>query len=292
MSQPLTIAPYASAYVNTSELFPTGTFTGSATVTSDRPLAAAELTLFLKDVASLRALTATEAGMSQLLPNVTRRVKNDGSLGMWNELYVRNEGVTATDITVEYFARDGVSKLTVTHDAVPPHGLAIFNTHDQAFKKLGKRFIGWVRITSSAAPVASDALVVRSKGKQLGGVNGVNETVATGRTRCADVQYTSSSVSSLYVLNADPTKAAQVQARIYDQAKGQQMGEFVINVPANGQYALTPPKGPMGAIRLNFRGALTLSPQGDGSKTILALIKTQALNGKRKVISQAVYMCR
>jgi hypothetical protein len=240
----------------------------------------------------MRAYTPSDAGASMLVPVVTRKVRGNGTIAAWTELYVRNQDTLPTDVTVEFFTATGESKGTVTRANVPAGGMVALLTRDTEMKFLGKKFNGWARVTSSGAPLAVEVLGAQGTGKQLSAVNAVSGTNAGERVMCGDLRVDATSKPILTLLNGDATQAANVRLRVYDAQNGAQVADVTVNVNASSAYSVTAPRGFYQFLQPKFRGMLRITTEQDGAREIVALMRTHALNAKGRVTSTSAYVCR
>lgn len=288
LTHPVAIPPSASVYVNTDDLFGTNTFLGSARITSNRTIAAAELSMNMQDTASFDALTPRDESSKHIIPGVERKRRKDGQINAWNELYVRNNGTVPTDITVKYFNKKGQVKGTVKRTNVPPGGLAIFIGKDSEFDFLGKKYTGWAAVNGApGSRLAVHSLSARVRGKQWMGVESILRERVNGRGVCGYVRSTEKTKSVVSILNTHKKKNALVHVRFYSHAKGKLAGSLDIVVKPNETISLTAQNG----IPANFQGIALVNSDTTGSQKVVSMVTTQTLDGKR-IRSINGYLCR
>lgn len=287
LAHPVSIAPYASAYVNTTDLFPDTLFAGSARITSDQTLAAAELLTGAQDTASLRALTSSDAGTRLVAPGIQRKLGKKNKVNAWNDLFVRNGANAPTDITVSYYNRTGQLKSKVTRSNVAAGGLARFNTGLDEFGALGKSFVGWAAIASTQnAPLAVYSLASKARGKQVVGIGALPRSRLNGSAVCGDVSATVKEKSVVTIINTDSKTKAAVHVRFFNQADGAPITQLDVQVAPNGQFQLDAQNG----LPANFQGLAILKTEGK-NKSIAALVTTQTVQGTR-ALGISGYVCR
>lgn len=288
LAHPVGIPPRASVYLKTDDLFGATAFVGSAVITADQPLAAAELTTYKQDTASLRAYTVQDEGTRLVAPGVERKRNKKDTLTAWNELYVRNNGAAAADIKVEYYSQKGDKTGTITRTNIPAGGLAMFDTSTAEFQFLGKKFVGWASVESTGdTPIVVHSLAAQGRGKQFVGVGGVARPQINGRSVCGSVSTSAKVRSTLTLSNPRGKEDAVVRVRLYDREEGAQVSDFNVAVKSNAQAKITTENG----LPTNFQGIALVGVDGGDSRSIIAMVTTQTLNGKR-VQSTSGYVCR
>lgn len=287
LAHPVTISPYASAYVNTTDLFPNTSFVGSARITSTQPLAAAEVLTGAQDTASLRALNSSDVGTRLVVPGIERKLGKKNRVNAWSDLFVRNEGAAPTDITVSYYSRTGQLKGKGTRSSVAAGGLARFNTGLDEFAALGKKFSGWATVASTQnAPLAVYSLASKSRGKQLVGIGALPRSRLNGSAVCGDVSVSVKETSVITMINSDSKDKAVVHVRLFAQVDGAHVAQLDIAVAPNGQRDLSSQNG----LPANFQGLAILKTEGK-NKSIAAMVTTQTVQGKR-ALGVSGYVCR
>lgn len=287
LSEPLSIPARASVYLKTDDLFGATPFDGSAVITGDQSLAAAELTTYQQDTASLRAYMATDAASRLVVSGMTQKKNKQGTVTAWQEIFVRNQSNAATDITLQFYNQKGDLVGSVGRSGVPAGGLAILDTRNPEFSFLGKKFSGWANIESTnQAPLLAHALASIGQGKQRVGYGGIARAAVTGRSVCGDIRTTNGQTSALTLMNPRNKGSAAVRLRLYARADGGLVKDFFVTVSGNGQTRVTTANG----LPKNFEGLAIVSPEGKDSKSILAMVTTQTKKGKTK--STSGYVCR
>jgi len=287
-THPLTIPARASVYLNTTALFGANSFVGSARITANQSLAAAELVMLGQETASLHALNANDEGSDQVVPLVERARRKDGTIKTWTELYVRNNGAAATDITVAFYNRKGEVKGSVTRANVPAGGVAVFSTRESEFEFLSKKFSGWANVTSLAdTPLAIHSLGARASGKQWFGGGAVENHLANARNVCGVVSSTGNQRSVITLVNMHADKKAKVQVRLFAGEDGAQVKTIELQVAPHAQTKITPKNG----LPLNFQGLSVLTSEGQSSRELVVQVTTQMLDGRR-ARSVSGYVCR
>lgn len=288
LAYPVSIPPNASAYLNTDDLFGTNVFVGSARITSNRTIAAAEIAMNMQDTASFDGLTTRDESNKHVVPVVERKRRKDGTINTWNELYVRNNGTTATDITVKYFNKKGQVKGIVKRSNVPAGGLATFVTRESEFDFLGNKYSGRVVVSgASGAKLVVHSLGARVRGKQWMGVESIIRQRVNGRGVCADVRSTAKNKTVLALTNVHRKKNALVHLRFYSHIKGKPAGSVDITLGPDETAYLDDRNGIPG----NFEGIALINADPGSSQELVAMAVTQTLEGKR-VKSISGYLCR
>lgn len=220
------IAPLASAYFNTNTLFPSGTFLGTAEISSSGgvALAGGEQTRYMQDTASFRALSSADESTTTLYVGfVERRRNSTGTPISWSEIYARNDGGSPTDITAKFYSAAGalMNAVTTTRAQVPANGLAQFITKAPAFQSLTNAtayFKGWAAITSvGSQPIALYSLEAQNSGARLFGMNGI--TATGSKFACGDTFRIASPAqySAINIVNPNASGNATVAIKVYKQ---------------------------------------------------------------------------
>ncbi len=292
IAHPLSLPPFASAYVNTDDLIPGIRFFGSAEISASQPVAAAEINLYRRDTASFRGHTAEEEHRTLVFPLSQRKQKATGVWVAWSEFYIRNEGDQATDVKVEFYRPNGKLRETITRTNVPPNGLARMVLRSDEFASLGTKYKGWARIISGGAPLSVEVLSVQNRGTILSAVQGQPNTLAAPRAMCADFRYGPKTRSVLTILNLEKNKTAFIRARAFNGVDGKQVADIRFQVNPYARLSLARGRGPLAVIPETFNGILAVNTEGIGSKRIVVHSKTLALNANKRGISASAYICR
>lgn len=288
LARPLTIAPRASVYLDTAALFGAIDFLGSAQITANQRLAAVALASLKQETASVRALTPQEESAQPVVPLVERKRNAQGVLTGWSEVYIRNNGLAPTDITVKFISQQGKEKASVTRADVPVGGLAVFDLRSNEFQALGKKFTGWARVSSTnKTPLLAQVFIARGRGKHWIGLSADERARANRRNVCGDVRVSAKQSSVVTLLNADRKEIARVQIRFYSGEDGAPVAELEREVAPNTQIKLTPADG----LPQDFQGIAIMSVNQDFSRAVVATVLTQMREGK-KVLSTRGYVCR
>jgi hypothetical protein len=287
LSHPLSIPPNASVYLNTDDLFGSTQFLGSARITADRTLAAAELTLNKHDSASFDALYERDSNNKHVVLGIERKRRKDGKLNGWNELYVRNDEGAPSDITVKYYKKTGKVSGKLTRKNVPPGGLAVFDTREADLNFLGLRFSGWATVTGkNGARVSVHSLASRTRAKQWMGLESIVRSRINGRGVCGDLQANPAGKSILTLVNTHAKQKALVHLRFYKHEKGQALGSHDLELKPNSQISLVPGKG----LPTNFRGIVLIDANTGDAGRIVAMVTTQTFkNGVAN--GTTAYLC-
>jgi hypothetical protein len=287
LAQALTIAPRASAYLDTRDLFGANDFLGSARITADQRVAAVELSAFGQGTASVRALVAEEASPQLIVPMLERRRNAKRGMVVWSLVYVRNNGDAPTDITLRLFTEQGDKKANATRASVPAGGLAVFDLRADEFKSLGKKFIGWARAASTdKTPLAASAFVARARGKQWNATGAVARARVKGRSVCGDVRVTAKQTAILTLLNPNAREMARVKLNLYAGEDGAPVAEMEREIGPNGQIRITSANG----LPNDFRGIAIVSTDAAFAREVVAAVLTQTRDGKRVTATRG-YVC-
>jgi hypothetical protein len=262
------LAPLASHYFNTNAIFPSGTFTGTAQVsaTGGAALAGSEQTRFMKDTASFRALTSADEATTLYVGFVERRRNSAGTPTSWSEIYVRNDGSNATDITAQFYSQTGAPALAVTRTAVPPNGIAQFLTNGGEFKSFtqpGAYFKGWTRITSSGQPLALYSLDAQNSGARLFGMEGM--TSPGSKFACGDaLRLDSPSQPQFSTINIVNPNASAVNAtvRLYSAGNGAAAGTKTVKVGSKNLVSVVLSDAAFANAGTSFEGLAVVSSPG------------------------------
>jgi hypothetical protein len=209
----------------------------------------------------------------------------------WSEIYVRNDGSIATDITAQFYSAAGalMNAVTTTRHQVPANGMAQFLTNAPEFKSLTQPtayFKGWATITSSGQPLALYSLDAQNGGVRLFGMDGI--TAPGARFACGDaLRYDSTSqYSTINIVNANAS-AANVTVKLYKASNGAGAGAKTVKVGANKLVSVVLSDGAFANAGLNFEGlavvsspsphifASVYSPYGGGGVTFYNCLRLQ-----------------
>lgn len=276
-SQTLTaVPPLASRYFDTGSNFGlSAPFTGSAEISSSGgvALAGGEQTRYMQDTASFRALSSADDAPTLYVGFVERRRNSTGTPISWSEIYVRNDGGSATDITAKFYSAAGVqmSGLPTTatfRPGVQPNGQASFVTKNPGFQSLTPPstayFKGWAMITSSGSqPLSLYSLEAQNSGNRLFGTNGV--TATGNKFACGDTfRYTSPSQNSqINIVNPNST-AASVTVKLYKQngSTGSTGWTKTLSVPARRLVTFALSDAAFNAVGSTFEGLAVVTATG------------------------------
>ncbi len=286
ISRALTLAARASAYLDTQDLFGDTPFLGSARITANQPIAAAELVSW-RDTASVRALTTRDEDNRLVVSNLERRTRKDGKLKAWSTLLIRNNGNAATDLVVSYYNAQGKLKGKIVRANVPADALVVLDTRADEFQFLGKNFSGWASVSATdKTPLVVHSLATRGRGKHVSAIGGVGRTRINGRNVCGEVRVTASQKSVLTLLN--PRKhAARARIRLYAHAGGAPVAVLERELAPRAQIQITAQDG----LPQNFEGIAIVGADQELSRPLVATVLTQTLHGKR-ASSTSGYLCR
>jgi hypothetical protein len=278
---PVNVPPLASTYFDSMTLFGTSSFSYTVRVDSTTNVAAAEQVLYMKDTASVRGLTTAEQGTTLLLNNIERKMSGSTALN-WSEIYVRNNGGSAANVTVTfYLGSTGAVKTTLGPTTIPPNGYALFST--RALTALSTAFTGYAKVTSDQS-VAVEWLEINSPattslGAKFFAYNGVPSTQYSSNWVCGNVwrkttnptQYTTLKIVNVDTATANlsvklflPTTGAQKVAKTYTLAAGRQL-----SIALNGSA--------FSGAGTNFNG-MSLVQSTNGKKIVVTALTTYGAN--------------
>lgn len=286
---PTSVQPLASVYFNTNSIsFPTSPFIGSAKITADQNIAAAEQTLFAKDTASFRGLTASDEGTTLYVPVIERRVNVNGVPNAWSETYVRNNGIAATNISVQYYSSAGAPVGNpVTHSGVQPNGLAQFITKDLGFEFLGS-FTGSAQVTASQ-PISLYSLEALGKGGLLYGVSGLTDAQTGTRFACGDTFRSATQNSKINILNTGGAPAT-VRVRLFDKNSGANLKAVKFtNIPSHSVLTVSLADATYAAAGTSFEGLAVVNSLAPAQP--LAVSVNTPYSSAGKSISITAYDC-
>ena len=146
---PVVTIPANGSYTYDSQmLFGAAVVSYTVRMDSDISIAAAERVEFVKDTAGLFAMTAGDLGTEAYLGWIERGVSGSSRPDSWSEIYIRNGGSAATNVTVTYYNSNGSVQDSQSSN-VAPNGFALFDT--RAASALGSAFLGYARVTQSGS---------------------------------------------------------------------------------------------------------------------------------------------
>ncbi|MBI4673496.1 MAG: hypothetical protein HY741_17730 [Chloroflexi bacterium] len=286
--QNATLAAHQPLYLNTNTLFPSGTFIGSVDVTATQNVVAALQSLYYKDTAALRALAPSEQGSTVFLNFVERKLSGSGVPLNWSEIFVRNSGASATDVTLNLYNVTGALVGSQTATAVPVNGMAQFMLNDAAFASVGNNYVGWAKVTTTGETVGVAALDVISKGKRLTGVNGLANGQVASRYVCGDAARTTSMNSRLSILNTE-ARNAKVQIRLYDPTTGAKLVQTKIKLTPNAVKTVKLSDAAFAAAGTNFQGMAIVQAKGTTPPKIVVTANNPY--GSSKLSGTTGYAC-
>ena len=286
--QVTTIPAHQPLYLNTNAIFPGTTFTGSITLDSTQNIGAALQTRYAKDTAALRALTSTEQDTLVFLNQVERKVNAKNVPQNWSEIFVRNNGANATDITIEFFSAAGASLGTQSAIAVPANGSAQFLLNDSMFAFLGNSFVGWAKLTSTGEPLDVSTLSVISQGKRLTGVDGLANSQVNARYVCGNTARSATENSQLTLLNTEKRKA-KIIVRLFEPNTGAKLVQRTIKLAPNAATTVTFSDSLFAAAGSDFHGITIVQARGTTPPKIIASVSNPY--GSSKLMGTTGYLC-
>jgi hypothetical protein len=288
--QNATLAARQPFYLNTNDVFPSSTFVGSVVINSpqNKNIAAALQSHYYKDTTSIRGLGASEQDSLAYLSWVERNLNAKGVPQNWSEIFVRNNGGSPTDITVEFFSAAGTSLGTQTASGVAANGSAQFLLNDPAFAFLGNSFVGWAKISSSGQPLVATALDVLGKGKRLTGLDGLANAQLTTRFICGDTLRSSLQNTQLTILNTE-ARNAKVIVRLYDPNSGAKLVQTRLKLIPNESRTIKLSDALFAAAGTNFEGMTFVQAKGVNPAKILVSVANPY--GSPKQIGTTGYVC-
>lgn len=275
-------------YLNTNDIFPSATFTGSITLESNKEIAAALQARYAKDTAALRARAVDEQDTRVYLNRVERKVNAKGIPQNWSEIFARNSGTNATDITVEFFTGAGTSLGTQTVTDVPANGAAQFLLNTDTFASLGNNFVGWAQISSSGEPLGVSALSVLNKGKRLTGVDGFANSQLNTRYVCGNTARSATENTELTLLNTE-ARNAKVVVRLFDPNTGAKLAQTTFKLTPNAATTVKFSDALFAGAGSNFVGMTLVQAKGTTPPKIIATVSNPF--GSSKQIGTTGYLC-
>jgi hypothetical protein len=261
-SQNLNIAAHRSAYLNTDALFPSGTFVGSARMVSDQNIAVAAQSLYYKDTAAFSGTRASDGDTTLFLNHAERKLNGGGTPLNWSEIFVRNNGSNATDITLDFYSAAGALVTSSTAPSVAPDGTAQYILKDALFDALGASYSGWIKIRSSGEPLTATSLQALDKGKRLYSVNALANSAMGTRYVCGDTSRMATQNSRISILNADGAATAKVIVRLYNQTTGAKIVQTKVSIPPNSAGLVLLSDTKFAAAGTNYQGMTLVQAKG------------------------------
>lgn len=289
-TQSLTIMGNESRYVNTNTIFGGDQFVGSARIVSqNQPVAVAAQTLFTRDTAAFGGIASSDAANVLYLNQVQRKLNDAGVAINRSEIFVRNDGASPTNITLNFFSFDG--KLITSSGAsnVPANGLAQFSLGSPDYSALGTNFNGWAMISSSGELLTATALQVVSKGKSMYGTNALPSNAFGRRYVCGDVSRMATQNSQLQILNSDDTRTAAVVLRLFSPDTGAKLVQLKVKIPKQSTSTILISDAKFAAAGTSFQGMLTAQVKGTIPPNVLVTVINPYRNPK--VTGTTGYMC-
>lgn len=281
-TQNLQIEGHRTAYLDTDDLFSNGTFVGSARVSSSQNIAVAAQTLYFKDTAAFEGTTAGESDSTLFLSQAARKVKVVGGPVSWSEIFVRNNGGSATDVTLDFYSTDGTLVHSATAAGVPQNGTAQFILKDAAFDPLGANFNGWVKVRSSGQPLTATSLQAMNKGKRLFSVNATANNAAGKRYVCGDTARTATNNTRLAILNTDSAATTKVVVRLYDRETGAKVAQSKVTIPPNTSTTVLFSDSAFAAAGTNYEGMALVFARGGGLPKLVVSVNDPYANPKAR----------
>lgn len=279
----VTVQPSASAYFDTNNLIPSGIFIGSGTLIGDPGLtiAAAEQTKYYKDTASFAGLSSGDQGTTLYLPFVERRRNSTGAILSWNEIFVRNNGGSPTDITLTLFSAAGAQKTPVKRTGIPANGQAQFMLNTSEFAGLTSStnayFSGWATITSNGQPISAFALDAQSSGARLFGLSAKPSSRVGPKYACGDAFRitTPAQNSKINLVNFGGT-AANVTVKLFKPSNGALGGSKTYPVGVHKLVIVNLTDAAFAAAGTTFEGLAVVSST---SGNVVVSVNTQYASG-------------
>lgn len=275
-------------YLNTNDIFPSATFTGSITLEANQEIAAALQARYTKDTAALRARTVDEQDTRVYLNRVERKINAKGVPQNWSEIFARNSGTNATDITVEFFTNAGASLGAQTVTGVPANGAAQFLLNTDTFASLGNNFVGWAQVSSSGEPLGVSALSVLNKGKSLMGVDGLANSQLNTRYVCGNTARSATENTQLTLLNTE-ARNAKVVVRLFDPNTGAKLAQTTFKLTPNAATTVKFSDALFAGAGSNFVGMTLVQAKGATPPKIIAMVSNPF--GSSKQIGTTGYLC-
>lgn len=283
------VAAHQVVYYNTNTLFATPPFLGSARVVSDQNIAVAIETLYYKDTAAFLGMVASDMDTSVYLNQAQRKVNGGSVASNWSEIFARNNGNAATDITIDFYAPTGALVTSQTAAAVAPKGMAQFVLSDAAFAALGSNYNGWAKISSTGQPLAVSALQVLSKGKRMYGNNGLANARTSSSYVCGDAERNTTQSSHLAILNTDSAATAKIQVRLYKNDTGGKAASYKVNIPPNTLVNVLLSDTAFAAAGTDYQGMALVEAKGTSAPKLVVTVNNPY--GSSKLTGTTGYAC-
>lgn len=281
-TQNLPIQGHRTAYLNTDDLFSNGTFVGSARVSSDQNVAVAAQTLYLKDTAAFEGTTASESDSILFLNQAVRKIRAVAGAVNWSEIFVRNNGASATDVTLDFYSTGGALVHSASATGVPQNGTAQFVLKDAAFDPLGTNFNGWVKLRSSGQPVTATLLQAMSKGKRLFSINATAINAAGIRYVCGDTARTTTNNTRLAILNTDGAATTKAVVRLYNRETGAKVAQTKVTIPPNTSTTVLFSDPAFAGAGTNYEGMALVFAKGGGLPKLVVSVQDPYANPKAR----------
>lgn len=285
--QTTSLVAHQPFYLNTNAIFPSATFTGSVTLDATQNIVAALQTRYVRDTAAVRALAMDELDTLVYLNQVERKSNAKGVAQNWSEIFARNNGANAADITIEFFSTAGASLGIHTASGVPANGSAQFLLNDAAFNFLGVGFIGWAKITASE-PLGVSALSVSAKAKRLTGADGLPNAQLNSRYVCGDTARSATENSQLTLLNTE-ARNAKVIVRLFDPNTGAKLAQTRVKLAPHATTTVKFSDSLFAAVGTNFHGIAIVQTRGATPPKISASVSNPY--GSNKLTGTTGYLC-
>lgn len=282
-----TLAARGSFYLNTNTLFSGSPFTGTIALAATQNIVAALQTRYVRDTAAVRALAADEYDTLIYLYSLERKINGKGAAQNWSEIFARNNGANAADITIEFFKNDGSAAGAQTVTGVPANGLAQFLLNDAAFAALGNAFTGWAKVTSTE-PLGVSTFSAMSKGKRFNGVDGLANSQVNTRYVCGATARSATENTQLTLLNTE-ARNAKILVRLFDPNTGAKLMQTTIKLTPHAATTVKFSDSLFAAAGSNFRGMTLVQAKGKTPPKIIAAVSNPY--GSNKLISADGYLC-
>lgn len=283
-----TLGAHEPFYLNTNDIFSGLHFTGTVGITSTQNIVAALQTRYVKDTATVRALTTSEQDSVLFLNPVERKLNGKGVPQNWTEIFVRNNGANATDITLEFFSNAGTSLSTQSATAVPAKGMAQFLLNDTSFGSLGSAFVGWAKVTSTGEPLGASTFSVIGKGKRFTGADGLANAQRNSRYVCGNTARSATENSQLALVNTE-ARNAKILVRLFDPSTGAKLVQTTIKLAPNAATTVKFSDSLFAAAGSDFHGMTLVQAKGTTPPKIIASVSNPY--GSSKLTGTTGYLC-
>ena len=275
----LELAPHQSEYLDTDEIFASNPFVGSAYVDSNQPVAVAAQTLYYKDTAAFDGI-ASSASDTLLFANQATRKINGASVSIeWSEIFVRNNGASQTNVTLDFYSLTGTFITSFTANDVPVNGGAQFLLNDDDFAALGNSYNGWVKISSSGEPLSATMLQIFNKGKRMYSINAFSNNGAGTRYVCGDVSRMATQNSRISILNTGDTNT-KVILRLFNPDTGAKIVQTKVGVPAQTSVTVLLSDSKFAAAGTNYQGMASAFAKGATAPKLVVTVSNPYANPK------------